>query len=390
MTGVDGGAWPAPLGNGANTRTSRVPLSGKAQVRWRVTLPHRHVTGISVAASGRCFVTSDRGIVALDGPALRWTVDTAAPRGCLLLGADLLVAAETGGLVVRDQRTGSIVSEIDATPLSDPAPLANGLLVFLASRQGESVLRATTLTGQVRWEVQSPALSYPPLVLHDQVIVTEGTVVRAFDQDGGPAWSAGRHEFRTAPGVVDQPQEPGAVDGPLVGLPSGNVLVPIRADDVMGYLVVDPRQGDVQAVPAHLRPGAPVVPLRDPSTGRELLVLPGWPETDEYGESRPTVTVVDISSGTVVLHHRVPSAVHNMVAGVTGLVAVAGSPSWDRWSQYHGWPGFDLRDDCYVLFLDQDGIRAEWKPGEPITGPLAVGADGEILVPLSGDLVSLA
>jgi hypothetical protein len=336
-----------------------------------------------------CFVMSDRGIHALDGPVARWAVHTDAYGGCLLLNDGLLVTAETDGLTVREQQTGSIVSVIETTALSAPVPMGNGLLVFLASRQGQRVLHATTLTGQVHWEIELHALLYSPLVSHDRVIVTEGTVVRAFDRDGSPVWSADRHGFRTAPDIADRPQEPGVVDGPLVGLSNGNVLVPIRSDDVMGYLVVDPRQGEVHAVPAHVPPGALVVPLHDPDTERELLVLPGWPDEDDHGEPRPTVTVVDIDSGAVVLRHRVPAEAHSMVAGATGLVAVAGSPSWDRWSKYHGWPGFDLRDDCYVLFLDKDGIRAEWKAGKPVTGPLAVGADGDLLVPVSGELVSL-
>jgi hypothetical protein len=388
-TGLDSGSWPCPLANGANNRISPVPLSGKGTERWRVDLPSRHVTGISVAANGMCFVMSDRGIHALDGPVARWAVHTDAYGGCLLLNDGLLVTAETDGLVVREQQTGSIVSVIETTALSAPVPMGNGLLVFLASRQGQRVLRATTLTGQVHWEIELHALLYSPLVSHDRVIVTEGTVVRAFDRDGSPVWSADRHGFRTAPDIADRPQEPGVVDGPLVGLSNGNVLVPIRSDDVMGYLVVDPRQGEVHAVPAHVPPGALVVPLHDPDTERELLVLPGWPDEDDHGEPRPTVTVVDIDSGAVVLRHRVPAEAHSMVAGATGLVAVAGSPSWDRWSKYHGWPGFDLRDDCYVLFLDKDGIRAEWKAGKPVTGPLAVGADGDLLVPVSGELVSL-
>jgi hypothetical protein len=369
-TGLDAGSWPSPLGSGANDRISPVPLSGKGEVRWRASLSSRHVTGVSVAASGRCFVTSEVGITALDGPAVRWEVETVALWGCVLLSDGLLVTAEAGGLVVREQATGSVVSVIEATALAAPMPIAGGLLVFLASRQRERVLRATTPTGEVRWETPVHALLYPPLVHHDRVLVTEGTTVRAFDGAGGPLWSAA---------------QPGAVDGPLVGLSDGNVLVPVRGDDVIGYLVVDPR-GEVRAVPAHLRPGPLVVPRPE----RNLLVLPGWPDADAHGESRPAVTVVDLDSGAVVLHHRVPAEARGMAAGATGAVAVAGSPTWDRWSKYQGWPGFDLRDDCYVLFLDQDGVRAEWKAGKPITGPLAVGADGDLLVPVIGELVSLA
>jgi hypothetical protein len=102
-TGLDGGSWPGPLGNSANNRISPVPLSGKGNERWRVDLPSRHVTGISVAATGMCFVTSDRGIHALDGPVVRWTADTDAYGGCLLLSDGLLVTAEADGLVVRSR-----------------------------------------------------------------------------------------------------------------------------------------------------------------------------------------------------------------------------------------------------------------------------------------------
>jgi hypothetical protein len=77
-----------------------------------------------------------------------------------------------------------------------------------------------------------------------------------------------------------------------------------------------------------------------------------------------------------------------MVAGSASPVAVAGSPTPERWSRYHG-PGFDLTDHCYVLFLDESGVLGEWKPGKPVTGPLAVGIDGDLLVPVSGELVSL-
>jgi len=94
-------------------------------------------------------------------------------------------------------------------------------------------------------------------------------------------------------------------------------------------------------------------------------------------------------SGDVVQRHRMRAAVRSIVAGANGSVAVAAAPTWERWTKYHGWVGFDLRDDCYVLFLDGDGPRGEWTAGSPITGPLAVGADGDLLVPVSGELVSL-
>lgn len=344
--------------------SSPFALSGKGNVRWRVGLPGRHVTGVSVAANGRCFVATENGVLALDGPEARWAADTVAYWGCLLLADGLLVTGGANGFEVREQGTGSVVGAIETTPMSGPVPLGD-LLVFLASGP---VLRATTLTGEVRWEVEVPAM-FPPLVWQDTVFVAEDMALRAFDRHGSPMW---RVELA------------GEVDGSLVGLPNGDVLVPVRGDDLIGYLVTD-RHGEVRAVPAHLPPGDLVVPL--PTT--ELLVLPGWPESDDLGEPHPTVTVVDSGTGVIVHHQRVPAQVHGMAAGANGLVAVAGSPTWEHWIKYHGWPGFDLRDDCYVLFLDQDGPCGKWTAGKPITGPLAIGADGDLLVPVAGELVSL-
>ena len=348
--------------------TSPFPLSGKGDVRWRTALPGRHVAGLSVAADGMCFVATEGGVVALAGQETRWSADTVAYWGCVLIGDRLLVTAGVDGFVVREQRTGSVVGAIEALPMSEPVPMAGGLLVFLTSGP---VLRATTVTGEVRWEAEVPAL-YPPLVWRDTVFVAEDTAVRALDRTGGPMWRV---------------ELPGEVDGSLVGLPDGNVLVPVRGDDHIGYLVADARSGAFRTVPAHLPPGDLVVPLPDPE--RALLVLPGWPETDDLGEPHPTVTVVDSDSGAVVQHHRVPAEVHSVVAGANGLVAVAASPTWDYWTKYHGWPGFDLRDACSVLFLDKNGPRGEWKAGRPITGPLAIGPEGNLLVPVSGELVSL-
>ncbi|HWO67265.1 MAG TPA: PQQ-binding-like beta-propeller repeat protein, partial [Umezawaea sp.] len=246
--------------------TSPFPLSGRGHVRWRTALPDRHVVGVSVAVNGMCFVATGSGVLALDGPEPRWSADTAAYWGCLLLGDDLLVTGGADGFVVREQRTGEVVGAIEAGPTSAPVSLG-GLLVFQAGR----VLRATTVTGEVRWEVEVPAL-HPPLVRHDTVVVAEDAAVRAFRSDGGPLWSV---------------ELPGEVDGSLVGLPGGDVLVPVLGDDHIGFLVVDPR-GGVRAVPAHLPPGDLVVPV----PGTDLLVLPGWPEPDDLGEPRSTVVVV--------------------------------------------------------------------------------------------------
>jgi putative pyrroloquinoline-quinone binding quinoprotein/putative pyrroloquinoline-quinone-binding quinoprotein len=344
--------------------TSPFPLSGEGKVRWRVALPGRHAGAVSVAADGMCFVTTESGVVALDGPAVRWSADTVTYWGCVLLDGGLLVTAGADGYEVRDRRTGAVVGAIAATPRSAPVPLAGGLLVFLTTGD---VLRATTLTGETQWEAEVPALT-APLVRHDTVFVAEDTAVRAFDRDGGPRWRV---------------ELPGEVDGALAGLPGGSVLVPVLGDDHIGYLVVD-RHGEVRPVPAHLPPGDLVVPLPG---GR--VVLPGWPERDDVGEWRPTVSIVDVGSGAVVQHARLRADVRSIAAGADGLVAVAVSPTWEYWTKYHGWPGFDLTEDCSVLFLDEDGPRGTWTAGAPITGPLAIGANGDLLVPVSGELISL-
>lgn len=243
-------------------------------------------------------------------------------------------------------------------------PLADGSLVFLTPGP---VLRAATLTGEPRWAAEVPAPAWP-LVWHDTVFVAGRAAVRAFDRDGAALWLA---------------EPAGDVAGTMVGLPDGGVLVPVHGEEHTGYVVLDPG-GEVRPVPAHLPPGSLAVPLPG---GR--LVLPGWPERDDVGEWRPTVSIVDSGTGAVVQHHRLRADVQGIAAGANGLVAVASSPTWERWTKYHGWPGFDLSQDCSVLFLDEDGPRGTWTAGRPITGPLAVGANGDLLVPLSGELISL-
>jgi len=131
------------------------------------------------------------------------------------------------------------------------------------------------------------------------------------------------------------------------------------------------------------------VPLYDDDAKRELLVVPGWLEDDGRGQFREVVTVVDIGSGARVLHHFVPEAPRAMAAGSTGLVAVAGGPTWDRWTKHKDSPFYNLPDECYVHFLDKSGVRGEWRPGTFVTGPLAIGAAGDLLVPVLGELMSV-
>ena len=373
--------WQSPLGSPANDRTSRQPLSAKGQVRWRVSLPYHHVAGISVTAEGVCFVSAGDGITALDGPAVRWSVDTSAAWSPLLLDDGLLVTGEIDGLTVREQGTGRLMTTIQEPQLrSDPAVLPNGLLAFLAWQGSRTVLRATTPDGRSGWQHELASWSLGrPLVHSDHVVVADGAALRAFSAAGDPMWTIDLRHVTPEAGDVE-------VEGPLVGLPGGRILVAVRTPHLVGYALADTHQGTVHPVPAHLPPKPLTIPL--PDGGRELLVLPGWPEKDDYGQLLPTVTAVDIATGARVFQHMVRTPPHSMVAGSTGLVAVAGSPTPERWSTYHG-PGFDLTADCYVLFFDSTGVRGEWKPGKPVTGPLAVGADGDLLVPVSGELVSI-
>jgi hypothetical protein len=42
-----------------------------------------------------------------------------------------------------------------------------------------------------------------------------------------------------------------------------------------------------------------------------------------------------------------------------------------------------------VWFLDAEGVRGKWTASRPTTGPVAIGAHGDLLVPVSGELISL-
>lgn len=281
--------------------------------------------------------------------------------------------------MVRDQQAGAVVSTIEAPRLGRPAVTQTGLLVFGDAYDGGPALRASTLSGQPRWQHRLEKWSiHPPLVRSDHLVVADGATLRAFDFDGDPLWTATRHEFRSGDAVF----EPGEIVGPLVGLPNGDILAAIRAGNMNGCLIVDPEQGSVRS-PAHLPSHGLYLPLGD------LLVMQGWPEKDDLGRFQPVVIGFNPTSGETVFRYRVPVAPDSMAAGSNGLAAVAGSPTSDRWDKYHGWPGYDLTHHCYVHFLDQSGLRGEWRPEKPITGPLAVGVDGDLLVFVSGELCSI-
>lgn len=393
---LDAGSWPAALGGIANDWTAPVPLMGEMRVRWRIDLPHERVGAVRVAADGALVVSTEDGITALDGPVVRWSVHTDGPAYLwFLLDNGLFVSQETDNLVVREQRSGARVATIDASFTSQPTLLPNGLVAFVDGQHGSWALCAATLTGQRRWERPLQGWSAaPPVVRSDQVIVADGATLRSFNGEGTPGWTVAL-ETATLPRISAVPvpagaQPPAGEVGPLLMcLPSGRILASFEADDRHGYLVVDRAAGEVRALPAHLPIRGMVVPLRG-EPHRELVVLHGWSQKDDFSQFYPTVTAVDVNTGTAILQHVVAAEPHSMVAGSTGMVAVAGGPSWERWTKYKWAQDFyPIRDWYYVLLLDSAGVRGEWRPGEPITGSLAVGLDGDLLVPLQGALVSL-
>jgi hypothetical protein len=397
-TRLDAGSWPAALGGTANDRTAPVPLTGELQVRWRVDLPHEQVGAVRVAADGALIVLAEDRITALDGPVVRWSVRTDGPAYLwFLLDNGLFVTQEAGNLVVREQRTGASTATIAVSHFSHPTLLPNGLVAFVDGQYGSPVLCAATLTGQRRWErrLQSRWPDAPLLVWSNQVIVADGANLRSFTAEGAPEWTvtvetATLPRTSAVPAPVGAEPPPGELGPLLMGLPSGPILVNFEADDRHGYLVVDPHTAEVRALPAHLPIRGMAVPLRNGEPQRELVVLHGWSEKDDYSQFRPTVTVVDVNTGATVFQHVVAAEPHSMVAGSTGTVAVAGGPSWERWTKYKWAQDFyPIADWYYVLLFDSSEIRGEWRPGEPITGSLAVGPDGDLLVPLQGALVSL-
>jgi hypothetical protein len=378
-----GVSWQAPLGGPANDRTSRLPLTAGGDVRWRVPLPYDYVAGISVTAGGDCFASGGEGITALAGPTVRWSVGTEVVWSPLVLDDGLLVTGETDGLTVREQRTGRLVHTIEVSRLrSDPVVLPNGLVAYLTSRHGRIILRATAVTGGSGWEHELRGWSLGrPLVQAGHVVVADGRTLRAFHVDGAPEWTVDLSPLAGRSGEV-------AVEGPLVGLPGRGILAAFRTPLGTGHALVHNDNHAVEALPTQLPPKPLAVPLPDDGPRQGVLVAPGWPARNTFGQFSPTVVVVDLATGRKLVEREVPRTADSMAAGSTGVVAVAGSPSTEHWSRYHQGSS-DLTEDCYVLFLDNTRVRGGWKPGKPITGPLAVGADGDLLVPVSGELVSI-
>lgn len=368
---ADHGGWPTPWGSLRNDRCAAVPIAEIERVRWAVELPEPGVHALSVGGDGTVYISTPHTLLAVSGSRIAWTNPAAPFGGCLVLANGLLVVSEAAGLAVRRISDAGLVTMI-AAPKHTLPTVVNGRLVYLHSDSPhDHEVRAVDLDGTVHWARRLDfGSSWPPLAVGSLVVVADGEALRVFDPGGGVAWE---YRGRRGPGFA----------GPLIGLPDGRLLVQYEANDDTATLVVDPVGHTMERIPTHL-------PLRRPmATNGSRLALAGWELEDAHGQLKSSLDLLSLPDGRPEDRIPLPTSLISLAASLDGVIAYAASPALDRWTSYRHFPGFEESTRCVVGLADGDGPMMQWTAPAPISGPIAVGVDGDLLVPVQRQLVSL-
>jgi outer membrane protein assembly factor BamB len=316
---------------------------------WSLVLPGR--AGELAAAPDGCAVAG-AGFVALvrETGELVWSVPTepGLRRGLVALPGDRLADVEGHHVVVR-QAGGTVAARWDGRGVTALAAAQDGDLVYLRwSREAGSSLVRAGADGAPRWSVPLAGRGFhPPLVTREEIVVAEGSRVRALDHGGRTRWTATRDALSAG-----EPTSPGAgsVREPVVSLGDGRFAVEFTEDVGSALHVLDPHAGTVTWLPK-VRPPVAAVP------GRVIAAGP-VERPDRYG-------VVPVAEpGEVRWFPARPTA---LLAGTEGQVIVVTTPDRDR--RRGQAPGA-------VRSLAPDGTQVwVWHPPSPLTSDPVITGD---------------
>jgi len=391
--GMDAGSWPTALGNSWNSRVSSSTATARGKSLWSVPLPGRAAGGITVTADGQVFVTSGNHLTAVKDGRIKWSVQIRALGSPVALTQGRLITNEIGSLTIRDQATGTCIASFPAGGLGTPAITSEEHIVYIhCSKTDNPRLLRIDMSGEVVWSRQlSQRSTYPPLLVMDLIVVGDGSYCRAYDRDGVLRWIANRNGFQL-PGSTRHSDLATAQDGsadevrtPVIRFGSKLILVGFRWSAGSGFFVFDLGEHNVRPLRTHLPMRGPVAAPQIPSE-RSRLVAVGRLKQDNHGYFQPTVVTVD-RHGDILWTYQTSVEMHAIAADAAGKIFIAGSPSVTRWEQYHSAPLYNQKEECFVHGFNHDGEQLfTWYAPGPISAPLAIGANGELLVVSEGRL----
>jgi hypothetical protein len=325
---------------------------------WSLALPGP--AGELAAGSDGCCAVGGAGFVALvrGTGELVWSAPTepGLRRGIAVL-PDGRVADVEGDHVVVRQAGGTVAARWDGRGVTALAAAPDGDLVYLRwSREAGSSLVRAGADGVPRWTVPLAGRGFhPPLVTREEIVVADGSRVRALDHGGRTRWTATRDAL--SPGEPTSPGA-GAVREPVVSLGDGRFAVEFTEDVGSALSVLDPSAGTVTRLPTVRTPVAAV-------PGRVVAAGP-VERPDRYG-------VVPVAEPGVVRWF--PARPTALLAGAEGQVIVVTTPDRDRGrGQASG----------AVWCLAPDGTLAwVWHPPDPLTSEPVI--TGDILYATAGE-----
>ena len=360
------GVWPTPAGSRRADR--RADISGAAdvtRVSWSVELPSPAVSALTVASDGTIFVSTDTALCAVRNGRIAWSTPAEPFGGTVLLDHELFVTIRQRELVVSRQLDDEPQRQLPWPSRVLPA-VANGLFVGAVN----GALRGVAMDGTTVWSVALRSMPpATPLVLDAAVAVLDGDEVVFVDTDGTVAWRGG---------MTDEPT------GLLLSPGRNRVLVAGQGPEGTALTWFDLDARSVRRVPIHLPPRRPF------ALTSGMLATGGWDLEDSGDQPRARLALADLGSGDV---HQIDlaSPLVGVAATTRGRLWCAVSPTVERWRGYRDFPGLADTLRCEVDSVDPvtRSIVAVWFAPGPITGPLAVGAAGEVLTVSAGQLFAL-
>lgn len=389
--------WPTPLGNAWNTSVSPTMITARGTPQWSLPLPERACAGLTVAATGRCFVTMAHHLIAVDPPGgVAWRVTDEQFRGAAIVTADGNLWVNTlDTLEVRDQATGVLFARWPTHSFVSPGFTPTSDLLYTQFRRSPPhVLQRVSPSGTVRWEhpvADSSIMAPPPLVDDMLIVVGDRSYLRAFTLDGHVRWIANQEGFLTGGRSVDDATSVHDATSdycitPVIRVDAQRVLAGLRWSRGHKYLIFDVQQHTVQPLGTHLPPHA--LQALVSVAGTPHLATIGLPVTTTHSERVPTIVLVSLD-GVYRWQHTLPITPSDILADRVGHIVVACSPSFAYWEKYHQW--YKLHEECFVRCYDSSGVTQwTWFAPSPLGGPLAVGALGEIYAVADGRLWALA